>query len=76
MDGEVLFAQREDLSVEPGGLGGDRRRPGAPGRVAVGQEEGPLRLSAELMAEDAEAAGGVSEAACGFGGGELSNCRK
>ena len=64
VDGEVLFAQGDDLLAHAilGGMGA--------GCAARGEEEFQLRVLPQLVAEEAETAGGVAEALGGLGGGE------
>jgi len=61
VDGEVLLAQGDDLLVQPHGVGREFGRLRAPGKVAVGQEKGPLRILSELMTQHAKAPRRVTE---------------
>ncbi len=65
IDGEVLFSEGDDEFAEGIGL---RCRLRSLGR---GQEEGAVGILAELMDQDAKAAGGVTEAAGNFGAGNV-----
>jgi hypothetical protein len=65
IDREVLFPQGDDDFSEGIGLGCGLRSLGR------GQEEGAAGILAELMDQDAKAAGGIAEAAGDFGTGEV-----
>ena len=65
VDGEVLLAQG-DHAVAAGGPSWAA----VWGPLAGGEEEGPLGVLAELVDQDAEAAGRVAEARGGLGGGK------
>ena len=65
IDGEVLFSQGDDEFAEGIDL---RCRLRSLGR---GQEEGAMGILAELVDQDAKAAGGVTEAAGNFGTGDV-----
>ena len=66
IDGEILLSQGDDEFAEGIGLGCGL------GSLGRGQEEGAAGVLAELMDQDAKAAGGVTEAAGDFGTGEWS----
>jgi hypothetical protein len=65
IDGEVLLSQSDDEFAEGIGLGCGLRSLGR------GQEEAAVGILAELMDQDAKAAGGVTEAAGDFETGEV-----
>jgi hypothetical protein len=64
VDREVLLAEGDDAVAEGVGLGCGLRSLGR------GEEEAAARILAELMDQDAKAAGGVTEPARDFGAGE------
>ena len=64
VDGQVLFAQGDDLFAEAVGLGGGFEAFGG------GKEELSVGVLTELMDQDAKAARRVTPTTGGFGGGE------
>jgi hypothetical protein len=64
IDGEILLAQGDNLLPEALLLGG------GVGTFGRREEEGPLRVVAELVGQDAEAAGRIAAATGGLGRGE------